>query len=180
MSRSSVATPGRIAVAVGFALLLAGCGASAGQSPAPAAEITMSDALAMRQGDPTVTIVSPADRANVASPVTVSVVTANLDLSPAGETQDGEGHLHVLVDQDCVEAGLVIASETASVHLDDGSGSIVLDMEPGRHTICVQVGDGFHIAVAVVGRISVNVIESAAVLSAVTEPPPHQHDSPHP
>ncbi len=122
-------------------------------------EINLSTALAYREGDPEIEVVSPKDGATVTSPVELVVETRNLTLSPPGETQDGEGHLHVLIDQPCEQPGLVIPTDAETVHGSEGMGTIAVELPPGRHELCVQVGDGFHIAVAIHHRIAVNVVE---------------------
>ena len=113
------------------------------------------DALAYRSGRPTITIIEPAPGATVESPVRFKVEAKNLELQPAGRAADGEGHLHVLVDQDCLDPGTEFPKNARSVHVSDGSDRIELDLLPGRHEVCIQVGDGFHVAVAVLSLIHI-------------------------
>ncbi|MGB5760007.1 MAG: DUF4399 domain-containing protein [Acidimicrobiales bacterium] len=143
--------------------LVAAC-SSPPQAPLEAGErINLSTALAYREGDPEIEVVSPEDGATVTSPVEIVVETRNLTLSPPGETQDGEGHLHVLIDLPCEQPGLVIPTDAETVHGSEGMGRIAVDLPPGRHELCVQVGDGFHIAVAIQDRIVVNVVEDQRI-----------------
>ncbi len=139
--------------------LVAAC-SSPPEAPLEAGDrINLSTALAYREGDPEIEVVSPEDGATVMSPVEIVVETRNLTLSPPGETQDGEGHLHVMVDLPCEQPGVVIPTDAETVHGSEGMGRIAVELAPGRHELCVQVGDGFHIAVAIQDRIVVNVVE---------------------
>lgn len=138
------------------AILAAGCGASE-QAVINSSPIRLSDALAYRDGPPTITIVSPLADATVVSPLMIEVEASNLALSPAGETRDGQGHLHVLIDQDCQDVGLLIPNGAKEIHLGDGRAAVELNLSPGQHEICVQVGDGFHTAVDIVARVAFTV-----------------------
>lgn len=117
----------------------------------------LSDALVARRGEPAVRVVAPEDGATVTAPFVVEVETDNLELSPAGRTKDGEGHFHILVDQECVEAGMVIPTDERSIDVSDGASTETISLPAGRHELCVQIGDGFHVAVAIVDRVTVNV-----------------------
>jgi hypothetical protein len=65
------------------------------------------------------------------------------------EAEDlGDGHFHLLVDTPCVESGEVIPEGDESLHLDEGETSAELDLEPGEHDLCLQVGDSEHRAMA--------------------------------
>lgn len=150
--------PAGALLAIGAALVLAGCGAAPPAGFEVEAEPKLSTALAFRDGEPRVTITSPSDGASVTSPVTLTFDIANLTLSPAGETRDGEGHLHIFVDGQCMAPGLIIPEDAFTLHVDDKALTAEVDLPPGPHDLCVQVGDGFHVAVAVQDRISVEVV----------------------
>ena len=65
------------------------------------------------------------------------------------KTEDvGGGHFHILVDTPCVEAGEVIPEDDEHLHFDEGETSAELDLDPGKHDLCLQVGDGEHRALA--------------------------------
>ncbi|MGH1490062.1 MAG: DUF4399 domain-containing protein [Acidimicrobiales bacterium] len=145
-----------LAMALTAMLAAAGCGDSE-QAVINSSPIRLSDALAYRDGPPTITIISPLADATVVSPLMIEVEASNLTLSPAGETRDGQGHLHVLIDQDCQDVGLLIPNGAKEVHLGDGRAAVELELSPGQHEICVQVGDGFHTAVDIVARVAFTV-----------------------
>ncbi len=152
----------RAALALVMVAIIAGCATAPGTASGPVAEPTLSSALALRDGEPQLTITGPADNATVTSPLVLSLDVENLTLSPAGETQDGEGHLHVFLDQDCMQPGLIIPDEEHILHVPDEALIVTIDLDPGRHDLCVQIGDGFHVAVAVQDRISVTVVDRSA------------------
>ena len=130
-----------------------------GSAPHRGAGPALSGALAFRSGPPTVTVTEPGDGAVVPPSFRLAVTATNLQLSPAGETRDGEGHLHVLIDRGCVAPGDSIPFDDTAVHIGDGAASTQLVLAPGRHELCVQVSDGFHIAVAIVDQLTVRVVE---------------------
>ncbi|MCU4924408.1 DUF4399 domain-containing protein [Halobacteria archaeon AArc-dxtr1] len=71
--------------------------------------------------------------------------------------QDGQGHLHVLVDVGCVEPIEPIPFEEGYHHLGEGGTDITLDLEPGEYDLCAQASDGDHIAYDMTDEISIEV-----------------------
>lgn len=139
-----------------LAMTSAGCAGNRDQAAFVAVEPELSPALSARDGQPTITIVSPADGATVEPTFDIEIEVENINLAPKGRTADGEAHFHVLVDRDCLEPGLVIEDEEA-VHVGNGLSKVELELNPGSHELCVQLGDGFHVAVAVTDTINVVV-----------------------
>ncbi len=141
-------------------MLAAGCAADVEPMEEESGEgMVLSDGLAFRDGDPEIVVVAPTDGSMVTSPLRIRAETANLTLSPSGQTHDGEGHLHILIDQDCLQPGEVIPTDSETVHVGNGTGVKEIELSPGGHDLCLQVGDGFHIAVAIVEELSVFVFE---------------------
>lgn len=106
--------------------------------------------------------VQPEDGAEVSSPVSIEMEVENFELRPVGEdttAEDGAGHLHVLVDEGCVEPSYVIPEEDGFHHLSDGETEIELDLEPGEHDLCAQAGDAQHNAYAMTDEITIEVTE---------------------
>ena len=95
--------------------------------------------------------VSPSDGDTVSSPFTAELAAEGITLTPAGAPAAGEAHLHVIAG-DCFETGETIPGPTdedeaeGRFHLGDGSDSREIDLEPGTHDLCVQLGDGVHVA----------------------------------
>jgi hypothetical protein len=91
---------------------------------------------------------SPADGATVSSPVHVTWGAENFTVEPAGEVKAGAGHLHIMVDADCIPAGQVVPKDDTHVHYGQGQLEADLELAPGAHKLCLQAADGAHIALA--------------------------------
>ena len=111
-------------------------------------------------GRPELRVVEPVDGAVVEAPFVLRVETDNLELAAAGRTLDGEGHFHVMVDRECLHPGEVIPKDQVHLHVGSGADTLELDLPPGTYDLCAQIGDGFHVAVAVADTITVNVVSS--------------------
>lgn len=106
---------------------------------------------------PSVAFTEPAAGATVTSPVQVGLAAFNFTVEPAGEVHDGAGHLHLMVDVPCVEAGQVIPKDDQHVHLGDGQTDTELPLAPGEHTLCLQAGDGAHTALDLTREVTFTV-----------------------
>ena len=93
-----------------------------------------------------VTFVEPKNGATVSSPVAVKMATENFTVEPAGEVKTGAGHLHITVDGECTAAGQAITKDDTHVHYGKGQVETTLDLVAGPHTLCLQAGNGAHIA----------------------------------
>lgn len=113
--------------------------------------------------DAAVFIASPDAGATVSSPVELEFDVEGVELAAAGDPAVGEGHGHVLVDQGCPETGEVIpgpgedAEANGIFHLGDGSNATELELEPGEHELCAQLGDGAHRAFGATDQIQLTV-----------------------
>ncbi|MDY7105564.1 MAG: DUF4399 domain-containing protein, partial [Actinomycetota bacterium] len=106
---------------------------------------------------PAVMITAPADGSTVSGEVTVQLAVQDFTLEPAGLAQDGYGHLHLMIDTDCVDVGSTVPRDDQHIHLGDGSSSRTLDLAPGEHTICAQAGDGIHRALDLTDTVTFTV-----------------------
>ncbi len=107
-----------------------------------------------------VTFVEPKNGATVSSPVTVKMAAENFTVEPAGEVKAGAGHLHITVDGECTPAGQVVTKDDAHLHYGKGQVEATLDLSAGPHTLCLQAGDGAHIALPGAGmtqKINISV-----------------------
>jgi hypothetical protein len=86
------------------------------------------------------------DGATVSSPVKFEWSAEDFTIEPAGEIHEGAGHLHLLFDTDCIEAGIVIPTDDNHVHFGKGQTEAELELAPGEHTVCLQAADGVHAA----------------------------------
>lgn len=104
-------------------------------------------------------IASPEDGATVESPFQVVMETDGFTVEPAGEVREGAGHLHLMVDADCVATGETIPEDEGHLHFGDGSTETELDLPAGEHTLCLQAGDGQHSALDLIDQITITVVE---------------------
>jgi hypothetical protein len=119
-----------IVLLVVAALLVAGC-----TTPVPASSPS-----------PRIFFVEPADGATLASPVRLVMGAEAFTVEAAGEIRAGAGHLHIMVDADCVAAGEVIPKDETHIHYGQGQMEAELALAPGEHTLCLQAADGAHFA----------------------------------
>ncbi len=119
-----------------FVFACAPAAAPAAPTPAPAAS-----------AEPRVYFVEPADGASAASPLKVVMAAENFVIEPASDVvAEGRGHLHIMVDTPCVEAGQGIPKDETHLHYGKGQLEAELELAPGQHTLCLQAADGLHVA----------------------------------
>lgn len=107
---------------------------------------------------PSVRITAPADGATVTSPVKVNMSATGFVVEPAGEVRDGAGHFHLLVDVGCLQPGTPIPLETPGYHhFGKAQTEAELELAPGEHEICLQAGNGAHIALDLTDTITIEV-----------------------
>lgn len=91
-------------------------------------------------------IVSPADGAQVSSPVTVVFGLKSMGVAPAGVQREGTGHHHLLVDVDGLpDLSKPIPADDNHRHFGAGQTEVTLDLKPGTHTLQLLLGDHTHI-----------------------------------
>ena len=95
---------------------------------------------------PKVSFQTPADGATVSSPVPVVMQAENFTVEAAGEVHNGAGHLHIIIDAECVTPGSAIPKDETHLHFGDGSTSTEVELASGTHTLCLQAADGAHVA----------------------------------
>ena len=110
--------------------------------------LALSAYSASSAGKSRVFFTSPTDKATVGSPVKVTMGAEGFTIEPAGEVKAGAGHLHIMVDTDCVAAGQAVPKDDTHLHFGKGQTEAELKLSPGSHTLCLQAGDGAHVAVA--------------------------------
>ncbi len=99
----------------------------------------------------------PADDAVVSSPVQVRMQASGITIAPAAKGQPGAGHFHLMIDAECVQPGAAIPNDPAHRHFGDGSTSATIELAPGQHTLCLQIGDNGHVASNATDRVTVTV-----------------------
>jgi hypothetical protein len=154
---------------VSACLAVAGCGEQASE-PAPAAAPAPTPAPAAA---PAVTrkpspegallyIITPADGAEVESPVTVAFGLKGAGVAPAGIDLPNTGHHHVLIDTELANYDLPIPADANHVHFGLGQTETSLELEPGEHTLQLVLGDNLHIPLdppLVSEQITITVVE---------------------
>ena len=110
--------------------------------------------------DASVSFAEPTDGAEVTAPVAVRMQASGVEVEPADSgINEGAGHFHIMVDKPCIEEGEVIPNDDSHRHFGDGSTEAELELEPGEHTLCLQLGDGTHVATGLTDEITVTVTE---------------------
>ncbi len=92
--------------------------------------------------------VEPVDGATVSGPINVVLGGEYFTVEPAGTIHPGAGHLHIMVDADCMAAGQVIPKDETHLHYGAGQLTAALELPAGKHTLCLQAADGAHFALA--------------------------------
>ena len=104
-----------------------------------------------------VSFAEPEDGATVSSPVRVVMQSEEIRIEEAGEVREGAGHFHIMVDVECVEPGQTIPEDDQHLHFGDASTEASIDLDPGEHTLCLQVGNGQHAALDATDEITITV-----------------------
>ena len=96
---------------------------------------------------PSVQIVLPAEGPfEEGSSVMVTLEVSGLTIAPAGTTDPGTGHHHLMIDRDLPVGGLLIPSFPGQVHLGQGQLEYEIEgLDAGEHRVIAVVGDGTHI-----------------------------------
>ncbi|HEX7276742.1 MAG TPA: DUF4399 domain-containing protein [Acidimicrobiales bacterium] len=139
----------RVAVAaVALATLTVACGDDDSSSTADPAPTTTIPAASVQ-------ITSPAAGATVTSPVKVAMTATGFVIEPAGPPRAGAGHFHVMVDVDCVAPGQPIPVGAAGYnHYGKAQTEAELELPAGEHRLCLQAGDGAHLALDLTDEVT--------------------------
>lgn len=121
-----------------------------------------------------IALTAPATGASVAGGVTVAMTAKGLTVEPAGDVHEDAGHFHVIVDAGCVAEGSAIPSDAQHVHFGKAQTEGTIYLGPGEHELCLQLGDGAHVATGFTDSVTVNVgitdtSQFCAVVSEVDE-----------
>lgn len=140
------------AAALSLLPLVAACGddadADAANVPAPAGQPA---------DGATVTFTSLADGDRIAGSVDLQMVADGVVIEEAGQVREGAGHLHVSTSGECVPEGQAIPRDADHVHFGKGQLQDRLYLPAGTHELCLQVGDGAHVAQPITATLTVTV-----------------------
>lgn len=126
-----------LALAAPVALLLAACGSDTKNA--------------------SVSFGEPAEDAVVAGGLAMTMTADGITIEEAGEVHDGAGHFHVIADDGCVDPGAAVPRDADHLHFGAGQAEGTIYLEPGTHTLCLQAGDGAHVALEATDTVSVTV-----------------------
>ena len=94
---------------------------------------------------PRLYIESPQNGALVQSPVEVVFGLEGMELALAGTYAPDTGHHHLIIDNDLPDLAMPIPSNNNYLHFGKAQDRVLLDLEPGLHTLQLLLGDGSHI-----------------------------------
>ena len=94
---------------------------------------------------PRIYIESPENGALVQSPVEIVFALDGMELAPAGTYATNTGHHHLIIDNELPDLGMPIPSDNNHLHFGKAQDRVLLDLEPGLHTLQLLLGDGSHI-----------------------------------
>jgi len=89
--------------------------------------------------------ISPADGAELTSPITVKFGLSGMGVAPAGIDKKNTGHHHLLIDLDTLpNMSLPLPSDSQHKHFGGGQTETSLKLSPGKHTLQLLLGDMNH------------------------------------
>jgi Domain of unknown function (DUF4399) len=89
--------------------------------------------------------ISPKDGETISGRVTVRFGLTGMGVAPAGVTQAGTGHHHLIVDSALPPMNLPIPKDEKHVHFGNGQTETTLELAPGEHTLQLVLADALHI-----------------------------------
>lgn len=153
-------------IPVAGVFLVAGCGGDTtpDMQTLEESDAQMTESMDQPMEPGTVTIVEPADGAEVVGPnVQVVMEVTGIEIVEAGNMSAGTGHHHLFLDVDVSPMDEPIPSGLPGmVHKGDATSTHVLEgVSPGEHRLIAVVGDGAHIPLdpPVVDTIMFTVVE---------------------
>jgi len=82
---------------------------------------------------------------HVKSPVLIQFGLSGMGVAPAGSTNPGTGHHHLVIDADTPAAGVPIPMDAKHMHFGRGQTEASVTLTPGAHTLQLVLADGAHI-----------------------------------
>ncbi len=107
-------------------------------------------------------IISPQDGEAVTSPVTVRFGLSTMGVAPAGVLRDNTGHHHLIIDAPLPDLKNAIPASDNYIHFGGGQTETTIDLEPGKHTLQLLLGNAYHIPhdqPLISKVITINVVE---------------------
>ncbi len=91
------------------------------------------------------------DGQSVSSPITILFGLSGMGVAPAGTEKENTGHHHLLINRAPMGEGeegemdFGILSDEHHMHFGGGQTEVLLDLDPGTHTLQLVLGDLNHI-----------------------------------
>lgn len=121
-----------VAIALGTLIVL-------GSGPSMAGDVTPSPENAVLE------IISPQDGDSLTSPVVVKFGLVGMGVAPAGVTNEGTGHHHLIIDSPLPDLDFAVPKDAKHRHFGGGQTQVSIDLTPGQHTLQLLLGDYRHI-----------------------------------
>ncbi len=90
-------------------------------------------------------IISPQDGDTLTSPVVVKFGLVGMGVAPAGVTNEGTGHHHLIIDSPLPDLDFAVPKDAKHRHFGGGQTQVSIDLTPGQHTLQLLLGDYRHI-----------------------------------
>jgi len=90
--------------------------------------------------------ITPKDGETVSSPVIVRFGLTGMGVAPSGILKENTGHHHLLIDVEKLPPlDQPIPKDKNHVHFGGGQTETVIELEPGKHTLQLLLGDLTHV-----------------------------------
>jgi hypothetical protein len=90
-------------------------------------------------------IISPENGATVTSPVQVVFGLKGMGVAPAGVDSEHTGHHHLIIDAPLPDLNLPIPADDNYKHFGKGQTETTIELEPGKHTLQLLMGNFIHV-----------------------------------
>jgi hypothetical protein len=116
------------------------------------------DASEIEQITGSVSFASFADGDTLSSPFYLEMAIEGMEVEPKGESRDGYGHHHLLINDGFVQEGIVIIADSTHIHYGGGQTQDSIALNPGNYQLTLQFGDGAHVSYGEQWAQTVNVV----------------------
>jgi hypothetical protein len=133
-----------ITLAIVCSLGVAACGGGEPAEEAPAAAPAAAPAVT---GGGTVTILEPANGAEIVGRTVMVRLASSVPILPAGDLTPGTGHHHLYLDSELTPTMVPVPTVPGSiVHMGNAASEFRFDsVQPGTHRLIAVVADGVHV-----------------------------------
>ena len=88
---------------------------------------------------------APENGATIKGPVKIVMGLSGMGVAPAGVDAPDTGHHHILIDADALNMDMPVPVDDKHRHFGKGQTEVSLDLQPGKHTLQLVLGDKNHI-----------------------------------